>query len=286
MPFGGGPAAAERLLLALSRLDLEDGDEPIVADNTRDGSAALAVGERARIARAAAERSSYHARNAGAALAGREWLLFLDADCVPRPGLLAEYFAEPVAAGCGAISGTIVGDPGQRSLVARYTTSRHFLSVDHGLLGPDSGTALTGNLLVRRRAFEAVGGFVEGIRSGGDIDFSRRLRAAGWSLERRPAAAVEHRHRDSLLGLLGMIARYGAGARWLNERYPGSSPRWPLRLGLRGTARDVAGLVARGELEPAVFRTIDGLGLIAHNVGYVASNRAFGPWRVSGAMRH
>jgi GT2 family glycosyltransferase len=260
--------------MALSRLDLTDADEAIVADNTDDGSAAWALGEQARIVRATAERSSYHARNAGAALASSEWLLFMDADCVPRPGLLGELFATPVAAGCGAISGSILGDPAQPGLVARYTRSRNFLSADHGLLGPDSGTALTGNLLVRRAAFEAVGGFVEGIRSGGDIDFSRRLRAAGWSLERRPGAAVEHLHRESLLGLLGMIARYGAGARWLNQRYPGSSPRWPLALGLRGTIRDVAELAGRGRVESAVFRAIDGLGLIAHNVGYAASNRA------------
>jgi GT2 family glycosyltransferase len=274
VPFRGGQAALDRLLLALSRLELRDGDEAIVADNTKGGSVTRAVGERAQVVRAAAERSSYHARNAGAALASRGWLLFVDADCVPRPGLLDEYFAEPIAAGCGAVAGSILGDPAQRGLVARYARSRHFLSADHGLLRADSGTALTGNLLVRREAFAATGGFVEGIRSGGDIDFSRRLRAAGWSLERRRGAAVEHLHRESLLGLLGMIARYGAGARWLNQRYPGSSPRWPLGLGLRGTVRDVAGLVGGGELEPAVFRAIDGLGLIAHNLGYVASNRA------------
>jgi hypothetical protein len=73
---------------------------------------------------------------------------------------------------------------------------------------------------------------------------------------------------------VGMVARYGAGARWLNERYPGSSPRWPLARGLRGVARDTAALAIRGRLESALFRVVDGLGLIAHNVGYRASNRA------------
>ena len=71
-----------------------------------------------------------------------------------------------------------------------------------------------------------------------------------------------------------MIARYGAGARWLNERYPGSAPRWPLVSGLRGAARDAARLAVRGRLEQALFRAVDGLGLIAHNIGYLASNRA------------
>ncbi len=69
-----------------------------------------------------------------------------------------------------------------------------------------------------------------------------------------------------------MVARYGAGSRWLNQRRPGSAPRWPLVGGLAGSARDVAGHLARGQVEPALFRAIDGLGLIAHNVGYRASN--------------
>jgi GT2 family glycosyltransferase len=273
VPFRDGPAAAGRLLAALSLLEITAADELIVADNTAGGVATRVGGERVRIARARAERSSYHARNVGAGLAINDWLLFMDADCIPAPGLLGAYFAEPVPDDCGAVSGSIVGDPTQRGLVARYTRSRHFLSVDQGLLGPDSGATLTGNVLVRRAAFEALGGFVEGIRSGGDVDLSRRLRAAGWSLRRQPGAVVEHRHRESLMGLLGMVARYAAGARWLNQRYPGSSPRWPLITGLGGAIRDIATLGVRGRVESAVFRAIDGLGLIAHNVGYVATNR-------------
>ena len=53
---------------------------------------------------------------------------------------------------------------------------------------------------------------------------------------------------------------------------PGSAPRWPLVAGLIGSARDVGGHLARGRVEPAAFRAIDGLGLVAHNVGYRASN--------------
>ena len=76
-----------------------------------------------------------------------------------------------------------------------------------------------------------------------------------------------------------MIARYGAGARWLNERHPGSSPRWPLLPGLIGTLADVGRLLRRRRLEAALFRAVDGIGLIAHNVGYRASNRAPRPRR-------
>ena len=261
-----------RLLGALARLRRRAGDELIVADNTPGGVVAGLAGEQVRIARATAERSAYHARNVGTRGVTNRWLLFMDADCVPAPGLLDAYFAEPVPDRCGAISGLILGDPAQPGMLPRYARSRHFLRVDRGLLGDDVTPA--GNVLVRRAAFDEVGGFVEGIRSGGDIDLARRLGGAGWLVEHRPTAVVTHRHRRSLPGFMGMIARYGAGARWLNQRYPGTAPRWPLLAGLRGATRDAAALAIRGRFEPALFRGVDGLGLIAHNLGYLASNRA------------
>ena len=284
VPFLGGREEAARLLAGLARLRRQADDELIVADNTTAGVVARVADEPLRndpqrlaplrVARATAERSSYHARNVGASEAANAWLLFMDADCAPVPGLLDSYFAVPVSDDVGAISGLIVGDPAQRGMLPRYARSRHFLRVDHGLLGGDATPA--GNVLVRRAALEEIGGFAEGIRSGGDIDLARRLGAAGWLVEHRPAAVVSHRHRESLPGFMSMIARYGAGARWLNERYPGTAPRWPLVSGLRGAARDTARLAIQGRLESALFRAVDGLGLIAHNLGYLASNRASG----------
>jgi hypothetical protein len=272
VPFRGGLAEARLTLQGLARMDVRDGDEILLADNTPECVAGGLGGDRMRVVPAAAERSSYHARNAGAAVATNGWLMFIDADCHPRPDLLNAYFTQPIGARVGAVAGRIVGAPGQTGLLPRYARSRHFLSSTEGLLGPTATP--TGNLLVRGRAFDAIGGFAPGIRSGGDIDLARRLAAAGWSIEHRPAALVTHRHREDLPSFLGMIARYGAGARWLNERYPGSSPRWPLLAGLASTARDVAALGVRGRLEQALFRALDGAGLVAHNLGYMTSNSA------------
>jgi GT2 family glycosyltransferase len=279
IPFRGDAAAARRLLTGLSRLELATGDEVIVADNSADGSARQAVGdgvgvaagiaETVRAVPATAERSSYHARNAGAGAARSDWLLFMDADCAPSPGLLEAYFAQPIPDRCGAVAGQILGDPQQRSLAARYARSRRVFDHSEGLIRAETGGAAAGNLLVRGVAFRELGGFAEGIRSGGDLDLCRRLHLAGWELGYRPGAVVHHRHRESLASLLGAVVRYGAGARWLNERYPGSSPRWPLLTGLTGAARDVAHAAIRGHWERALYRGIDGLGLIGHNVGYL-----------------
>jgi hypothetical protein len=85
---------------------------------------------------------------------------------------------------------------------------------------------------------------------------------------------VRHLHRESLPDLLGAVARYAAGARWLNERYPGTAPRWPLVHGLTLCARDITCDLARLRLERAAFRGVDALGMFAHVIGYSRSNAA------------
>jgi mycofactocin glycosyltransferase len=273
VPFLGTREGALRLDRALTRLDLRPDDELIVADNTDSGVAQPLPRSGARIVAARKQRSSYHARNAGACAASRAWLLFIDADCVPAEGLIAAYFDRPIGDRVGLIAGGIVGDGSQRTLIARYARSRGFFDQSNGL-HTHGGGAATANLLVRRAAFEAEGGFAEGIRSGGDVDLSWRLQAAGWTLERQAKAVVHHGHPEELVSILRAVARYGAGSRWLNRRYPGASPRWPLPRALAGAARDSLALSLRGRREEAAFRAIDGLGLIAHNLGYMASNEA------------
>jgi GT2 family glycosyltransferase len=276
VPFRGGETDAVRLEASLAALETAGGDELIVADNTDDG-VSDSFGQATTVVRAEGERSSYHARNAAAGVACNDWILFLDADCDPRPDLLARYFAEPVADDCAILAGTIVGAEGQDSLLARYTRDRAFYDGERGLGANgtlEGGAAPTGNLMIRREVFESVGGFTEGIRSAGDFDLCWRVQGAGWRLLRRPGAEVAHAHRDDWPSFLAMLVRYGAGAAWINRRYPGASPRWGLIPGLTGSARDVAlGLVKRRPTE-ALYRAIDALGLIAYTVGYNRSNKA------------
>jgi mycofactocin glycosyltransferase len=277
VPFRAGSGQAARLAAVLDSIGRGPDDELIVADNTDHGLGAEVLGSVARVVRATGERSSYHARNVGARLASNQWILFVDADCEPAPDLLDRYFAEPVADDCGLLAGAIVGVGDQSSLLARYTRDRAFYDGERGLGANGSlegGAAPTGNLLVRRAAFEQLGGFEEGIRSAGDFDFCWRAQAAGWRLLRRPDASVAHRHREHLRSFLSMLARYGSGAGWINRRYPGSSPRWGLIPGLVGSGRDVAANLVRRQPTEALYRAIDALGLVAYSVGYARGNQA------------
>ena len=220
MPFAGDEYAARAAIDALLALDLRVGDELILADNS---GLAVARGGVA-VIRAVGERSPAHARNVGAASAHGEWILFLDADCRAPRWLLDAYFAVPVADDVGALAGEVVPLLEGDTLAARYGSARSFLSQEAHLKHPYRPRAVAANLLVRRKAFEQVGGFYEGVRAAEDTDFSWRLQRAGWKLELRRGAQVEHRYRATLGELRKQWRGYAAGRAWLARRYDGFEP--------------------------------------------------------------
>jgi len=106
-------------------------------------------------------------------------------------------------------------------------------------------------LLVRRSAFDAVGGFDEGyFMFMEDVDLGMRLGTAGWSSVYVPEARAEHTVGHSTGGAKHAMAQahHRSARRFIAKRYPG--PYWfPLRtfvgLGLSVRQRIVQLLAAR-----------------------------------------
>lgn len=269
VPFAGGADAARSMLASIGTLRRGPGDRILVVNN---GAPGLAAPEGIQVLEDSGVRSSYYARNAGARLAEEDWILFIDGDCVPEPDLIDRYFEPWPGARAGAVAGAVVPLAGGTSLMERHARSR--LLLDQGVfLARERPFAATANLLVRRQAWQALGGFRE-VRSGGDVDFSWRLQQAGWDLESRPEARVEHRHRDSLRSFLRQRSRYGGGAAWLAQQHPGVRP---VARPVRGAVRSLigsAGMAVRGHGEEAAFLAIDSLGYLAHAAGSRSSNLA------------
>ncbi|MBV9465773.1 MAG: glycosyltransferase [Solirubrobacterales bacterium] len=283
MPFAGDRTAARVATESLLELRLAPGDELILSDNS--GSAPPADG--VNVVRATSERSPAHARNVGAERARCEWILFIDADCRAPRDLIDAFFAQPVAEEVGVLAGEVVPGPGADTLAARYGATRSFLSQEAHLAHPYLPRAVAANLLVRRAAFEQVGGFFEGVRAAEDTDFSWRIQRAGWRIELRPRARVEHRYRASLPELRRQWRGYAAGRAWLARRYEGFTPEPAVRRAVRRTwrwspwGRRRARRTATRRAAPArhatassrVFRALDVLLAAEELAGLTLSNR-------------
>ncbi len=211
-------------LLARCLRSLSDADaEVIVVDNaSTDGSLERISNQfpAVRIARQAANLGFAGGVNAGARLASGRHLLLLNTDAVAAPGAVAALatFLDAHLT-CGAVTGQLVGEDGQPQRgwnVRRFPTVASFaaellmidrlwpanpvsrrqrmldLTYDRPLTVEQPAAAC---LMVRRETFEALGGMDEGFYPAWfeDVDFCRRLRAAGWQVFLVPEAVVRHR---------------------------------------------------------------------------------------------
>lgn len=130
-------------------------------------------------------------RNLGAAAALGDVLAFTDSDCVPRPNWLRSA-ARAFEAGAGLVCGPI--EPVQRQ------GAPGLLAAQLPVVTRDDGLYPTANLLVRRSAFEAAGGFNEALGllpwgelvAGEDSDLAWRVKRIGFGAEFAAGAEVGH----------------------------------------------------------------------------------------------
>ena len=279
VPFGGSPSDARELADNLAVLELREDDLVVVADNTPEQLLRREVPDLpATVVVADGHRSAYSARNAGAAAAPHhEWLLFTDSDCRPEPDLLDRYFDGPPGDRTGLLVGPMLPAVRRSTLVSEYVKTRQGDEQQLHLAHPFLPFGATGNLLVRRAAFEAVGGFHEGIRSGGDADLCWRVQAAGWGIEPRSQAAIHHRQRETPKAVLRQYLRYGAGGRWVRSRHPQSGHGVKAA---RGIARAVAvggRRVLQRRPREAAYQLADALVIATERTGALMGNRTTPP---------
>ena len=275
VPFAGSREQAVRLLAAFARLAVEEADEVLVVDNGGAGGFdGLELPPRFEVVLADAERSSYYARNRGAESARNPWILFVDGDCRPVENLIDAYFEAPPGGLTRAVGGRIQTVASESTLAARWATSRSLVNQARSLQLAFGPAVATGNMLVRRAAFEEVGGFAEGIVSGGDLELCWRLHGGAWAIEYRERAAVEHPPKATIADLRLQIARWAAGNAWQERHLPGSSPPPPLA---KSIARALLGGLRgafRLRLESARLAFVDIVVALTRALGRLGDNAA------------
>ena len=157
-------------------------------------------------------KGSYAARNSGAAAARGDWLVFTDADCLPRADWLSELAGEMVKSeGNTILAGAVVVVPrsgGEPNAWEIYDMVKG-IPQDRYV---QRGYGATANLAVPAPLFAALDGF-DGLRlSGGDAAFCRRAAAErGTAIRFVAAAVVEHPARQDWPMLVTKARRLKGG---------------------------------------------------------------------------
>lgn len=229
IPIHGAPDALAATLEAVlaahpgAVVVVDDGSPPAAASAiaavVRVASAAV------RLVRAADNEGPAAARARGIDVTDEPVLAFVDADVVPQPGWLEPLLAHLADPAVGAVAPRVLARPPSSlpAPVAAYERARS--SLDRGPVeapvrpGSRVSYVPTAALVVRRAAYEAVGGFDRKLRFGEDVDLVWRLSAAGWSVRYEPGAWAAHPARPDLRAWLAQRFAYGRSAAPLAVRH-------------------------------------------------------------------
>lgn len=230
-------------LEALAGQTWQGRSELIISDNgstdaTRQVVDSFAGRLEIRVVDSSDRKGAGHARNAGTAAAAGALVTYCDADDVAH----TDWLARLVEAAEGA---DLVGGALEHDLLNEPHTDWR------GRDGADSlprplgflPFAISANCAVKRRVWDAIGGWKEDYEHGGDdVDFSWRAQLAGYRIAFAPDAVVHYRRRSTLNGLAAQVYNYAQADVRLYREYRAAGARRPP---LRSTVGSFAYLVTR-----------------------------------------
>jgi glycosyltransferase involved in cell wall biosynthesis len=234
MPCRNAEAHLGDALAALAAEHLHQRWEVVIADNGSTDSTREVVRRfedvlDVRVVDASGRRGPWFARNAGAAAAAGELLIFLDADDVIAPGYLGRMVEGLERAGLAA------GRQEQEQLNPGWMARSRPVELVDGLndnLGflPYASSCCIG---IRRDVFESLGGFAA-LRTCEDIDLCWRAQLDGHRIAAVPDAVLHYRFRTRPVAVFRQGVGYGRSHPVLYRRYRHHGmPRPGVRRGLQ-----------------------------------------------------
>ena len=220
VPVRNGMPWLEQQLRALAEQECHEPWEVVVADNSStDESRSVAQqwvdrSPMIRLVDASKVRGPGATRNAGVAAARGELFAFCDADDVVQPGWLTAHVLALAEADVSAG----VFDPWSLNGLATPSSHSYVPPPALTLFGflPAAGS---GNLAVRRRTFEDLGGFAEDLMTGEDFDLSWRSQIAGHRYVLTTDAVVARRDQQGFKAVFSRYKAYGRCGPVLYRRF-------------------------------------------------------------------
>lgn len=206
----------------------------VVDDGSTDDTVEKVRDYPARLLRLPRNEGQSAARNRAVEAARGDIIAFIDSDCIADPKWLAEltpYFQD----GRVALVGGYVDSYYNRTRLDRFESVGSPLNMgDETLIGAGDRSVLyvpTCNMLVRRAAYEAVGGLDAALRVGEDVDLCWRVLGAGHRLMYVPKGRVKHKHRNRFWP--GFLRRfdYGVSEPALYAAHSRAAKRFPWQTG-------------------------------------------------------
>lgn len=269
----------------------------VVDDNSRDATAAAAEGAGARVLRLrdAEGGNPARARNRGARAARGEVLVFLDADCEPRPGWLAALVR---AVREHALVGGPFAMPATLGRTARLDYYCGWYHAHPRVEARDVRQHPPGNLCVRRELFEQTRGFVEQhpiAYAHEELAWQAQCAARGERIRLVPDAVVDHHNRPGLGNLLRRNYRWGYSALAAKAeagnarfaplyRHPGVLVLLAPLVAVATTPYVIACWLRAGHAEPLLHAPVIFLARCAWSAGFAVGGLRFLRARRAGPM--
>ncbi len=215
-------SSLERTLESLFRQTYQDAEIIVVNDGSTDGTDAIL----GRLASAKKiiylrqeNRGPAAARNAGAAIAGGEYLAFTDDDCAVPKDWLERFSAAFISSGADCIGGVVNNCIEHNIFSGLSQEMTNYFVVKMEELNRYSSFLTSNNIAYRATAFRNTGGFDERFRRAGGEEraLNSALIANGCTTALARDIVIEHYHTLNLFSFSRQHRNYGRGAYILNS---------------------------------------------------------------------